>query len=824
MTKSFGRWLIVVACAGLVSMAPSRAFAQLSAVSNSATGSTCTGANNSDGFCGNALTFPVANTGTTFTSRYAWNINADVGIFGTRDTSGNAAHNVSFSATAPGSYRVTINTNWAGDMNRINDLIGCNGQANISGVTGSTNIALNSGSLSLGDPGAIGNGSGTTSTPFATSTSGIINRLSNGVAQAHALTFTWNGSVRSNSCEAAVRLGNGHGTVTGCNACAYPGSPARTQANDGHFVQVNYVSFCGNGILDGIGEACDQGSANGTFTSCCATNCTFKSSSTACRSVAGPCDVAENCTGASATCPADGFASTSTICRGGADVCDSPENCTGSSPGCPFDFKFGGSTTCRGSAGVCDVVEVCDGVNNACPADQFASTSTVCRGSAGICDVVENCTGSGAACPGDGFVSSSTTCRGSAGVCDIAENCTGSSAACPGNSFEPTTTVCRGASDVCDVDETCTGSGAACPADAVEVAGVVCRPNAGVCDQDEECNGVDKACPIDSVSGAFVTCRPSAGICDVDEDCDGVGVNCPADVFVASTTVCRAVAGVCDIAENCTGGAAACPVDSFEPNTTVCRPDAGQCDVADNCPGTGAACTADAFEPSGTPCTDNDFCTAGDTCDGAGVCDSGINVNTTCAPCEACNPVDGSCVAGPRTDCLEPTVAAKARVLIKDRTPDRADLTVWKWIKGEATTLADFGDPTTTDAYTLCVFDDGTEVFRSDIPAGGTCGTFPCWRTLGSSGFKYINRDRTPDGILKVLLKSGAAGKAKVILKGKGDNLPYPGTPFLPMMTPVKIQLQNDTPGTCWQTTHMSVGPLINALDQFKAVSEGPTP
>jgi hypothetical protein len=62
-------------------------------------------------------------------------------------------------------------------------------------------------------------------------------------------------------------------------------------------------------------------------------------------------------------------------------------------------------------------------------------------------------------------------------------------------------------------------------------------------------------------------------------------------------------------------------------------------------------------------------------------------------------------------------------------------------------------------------------------------------------------------------------------MKGKGDNLPFPAG-FLPMATPVKVQLANDNPavGTCWQTTHVSMGPLINTLDMYKSVSEGPVP
>jgi hypothetical protein len=44
------------------------------------------------------------------------------------------------------------------------------------------------------------------------------------------------------------------------------------------------------------------------------------------------------------------------------------------------------------------------------------------------------------------------------------------------------------------------------------------------------------------------------------------------------------------------------------------------------------------------------------------------------------------------------------------------------------------------------------------------------------------------------------------------------------MQTPVKVQLQNDSPGTCWQATHIAMGPLVNTIDQYKATAEGPTP
>jgi hypothetical protein len=63
---------------------------------------------------------------------------------------------------------------------------------------------------------------------------------------------------------------------------------------------------CGDGIVDAdAGEACDQGAANGTATSCCTGTCTLRSAGEVCRVAVGMCDVAEACDGVAATCPAD---------------------------------------------------------------------------------------------------------------------------------------------------------------------------------------------------------------------------------------------------------------------------------------------------------------------------------------------------------------------------------------------------------------------------------------------------------------------------------------------------------------------------------------
>jgi len=290
---------------------------------------------------------------------------------------------------------------------------------------------------------------------------------------------------------------------------------------------------------------------------------------TECRASAGACDVAESCTGSSATCPANGFQSSSTVCRGSEGVCDVSENCTGSAAACPADAKS--TAVCRDSAGVCDLADSCDGINNACPADGFKPTSTVCRPSAGACDLADSCTGSAAACSAD--AKSTAVCRDSAGVCDLSDSCDGTDNACPADA--KSTAVCRDSAGVCDLSDSCDGTNDACPADVKSTA--VCRDSAGVCDLADSCDGTNDACPADAKSTAV--CRDSAGVCDLTDSCDGTNDACPGDA--KSTAICRISSGpdICDDDEACNGVSDDCPGDDLllDPDTTApilaCTPD-----------------------------------------------------------------------------------------------------------------------------------------------------------------------------------------------------------------------------------------------------------
>jgi hypothetical protein len=224
---------------------------------------------------------------------------------------------------------------------------------------------------------------------------------------------------------------------------------------------------------------------------------------------------------------------------------------------------------------------------------------------------------------------------------------------------------------------------------------------------------------------------------------------------------------------------------------------------------------------NGTPCDDVNVCTTGETCTD-GVCGGGMA--TMCAPCETCDSFDG-CVVAPKDDCREPVVTLKALLLLKDDAADNArDKLIWKWIKGEKTDFVDFGAPLATDDYTLCIYEAAggqpSLLLSATAPAGGQCAGRNCWKALSTKGFKYKDKDLTPDGLDRILLKSGDNEKAKILVKGKGANLALPSP--LDVELPVTVQLQSAN-GECWEAKYFPIGVRRNTSSLFKAKAGSPS-
>jgi hypothetical protein len=704
----------------------------------------------------------VATLGSSpgaFQTKYAFVNGADSDAFFTGASSTlNADYKIQFTVTVPGAYDLLVTTKRNIGFSLENDAGGAGGAtASMSAITGTQSGGSLSGTLGFAAPPNLSGTGGGSSSLDATNPLATISGVSNGSGVAHQLNFSW--STTCNSQNSGFNSGDACGQRGGLAATVpqlatvggYPGTPSRTASADGHIVEVTLVSYCGDGIVQpGKGESCDEGGANGLPGSCCSSNCTLEPATTVCRA---------------------------------------------------------------SSAGEeCDEVEFCDGANGSCPADEVMANGVECRGAAGDCDMAETCDGVSKFCPADDLVDAGTECRAAAGDCDLPEACTGSNVDCPADSFKSAATVCRAASvgEVCDIAETCTGVDADCPADQVEPGSTVCRAAAGVCDIAETCDGIGKTCPGDAVESSATVCRATSvgEDCDMAENCDGVGVDCPADEVLPAATSCRAAAGVCDVAEVCDGASKLCPSDGK--STAECRASVGVCDFAESCDGVANDCPADVTEPDGTSCEDGVFCNGMQTCTG-GVCGGGA---PPCALGENCDEAAELCFTGAcPTNAVACRMAAKSKVLIKNKSDNSKDKLIWKWIKGAATTQMEFGDPTTAAEYALCVYAGTTSALleQASVPFGGN------WSAISSKGYKYKDSSGTPDGITRIIVKGGATGKSKAIVKGKGINLPdFDGDlPVAPGDLPLIVQLRNNSNGICWEGSY--VNPKKNQADQFNA-------
>jgi hypothetical protein len=255
---------------------------------------------------------------------------------------------------------------------------------------------------------------------------------------------------------------------------------------------------------------------------------------------------------------------------------------------------------------------------------------------------------------------------------------------------------------------------------------------------------------------------------------------------------------VCDPLDNCPG----------VPNTPQADGDTdGVGDLCDNCPATS--------NPSQTD-TDGDL--LGDACDNCPTISNPSQTDTDGDGLgDACDTVL-NCPAAPVGGCSTP---GKSILMIKDQDangPGPKDKVVWKWLSGPATTQADFGDPVNTGDYKLCVYTGSTPALTMEMqaPAGGTCGSKPCWKAISTKGYKYSDKAMSADGILKLLLKGGVAGKAKALVMGKDANLPLPTLP-LDTSADVIVQLSNSDNSNCWEQRFGPGAVIKNTSEVFKA-------
>jgi hypothetical protein len=224
------------------------------------------------------------------------------------------------------------------------------------------------------------------------------------------------------------------------------------------------------------------------------------------------------------------------------------------------------------------------------------------------------------------------------------------------------------------------------------------------------------------------------------------------------------------------------------------------------------------------PCEDGDACTANDFCNAALECVGGGSV--TCDDGSVCTA--DACVSP--LGCTHPPAPAggcnagnaKGLLLIRDQATDSKDQILFKWLKGTSQ-LADFGDPLTTSAYTLCVFDANKMLASATAPAASACGTKPCWKLTGPTsarnGVLYNDPLRQSDGVKLVKGKAHDAGKARVLFKALGAGIPE--IDLAGITYPVTVQVRT-ADAACWEQQFDASDEKRNDGAMFKAVHVGP--
>ncbi len=153
-----------------------------------------------------------------------------------------------------------------------------------------------------------------------------------------------------------------------------------------------------------------------------------------------------------------------------------------------------------------------------------------------------------------------------------------------------------------------------------------------------------------------------------------------------------------------------------------------------------------------------------------------------------------SCGASPMVGC---EAAGKGKILVDEKKTGKEKVKVGLKKLQSAIVLNDFGSPISGGTtYALCIYNDLDALVAEMLLNRSTmnCGSPPksCWKALSTKGFKYNDKDASTDGISKLIMKSGNAGKGKIIFMGKNDS--NKGLSSLP--TGTAAQLLNNNKAT----------------------------
>ena len=147
------------------------------------------------------------------------------------------------------------------------------------------------------------------------------------------------------------------------------------------------------------------------------------------------------------------------------------------------------------------------------------------------------------------------------------------------------------------------------------------------------------------------------------------------------------------------------------------------------------------------------------------------STTSTTLPAPGCSPA-------PRSGCV---AAGKATLSVNERSPGNERFKGALQNLTGATTQSNFGDPVGgSTRYDVCIYSPANALVGEMTVdrAGQMCGTRPCWKPVGTIGYRYTDKNAASDGMKSIVAKSGVVGKGSV--KVKGANRSSKGQTSLP--------------------------------------------
>lgn len=176
-------------------------------------------------------------------------------------------------------------------------------------------------------------------------------------------------------------------------------------------------------------------------------------------------------------------------------------------------------------------------------------------------------------------------------------------------------------------------------------------------------------------------------------------------------------------------------------------------------------------------------------------CDPGVPGDACCNP--------SSCDLTPKNGCyrtLANSTSSKVLFSLKDSvSDDTRNKLKFAWGEGPEFGLDDLGDPTTSTAYSVCMWNlTNPGTLESAAFLEPTAFT---WSNKGSKGFVYKTKAGFEGGITKLAIRPGSRGRGTVRVQGKGENLDFPGPASTIQYTEAfqwLVQVVN-TRSSCWE-------------------------